>query len=619
MPLDPKLKKQFMTMANLLRRDSIALTTQAGSGHPTTCLSAADLMAWLFCREIRLDANNLDHPNTDKYIFSKGHVAPLLYALMYRLGYLKAEELSTFRQLGSRLEGHPTLRLPGVIAATGSLGQGLSIAVGLALVYQREQRDQKVYTLMGDGEINEGQVWEAAMAAANLKLDNLVAILDRNKIQQSNFCDSVLNTEPLDDKWRSFGWHAIRLNGHDYDQIAAAFEEARSVKGKPVILIADTEKGQGVSFLQGKLKRHGVALSAAEKEQAFQEIAVDESVDLSDFIVSKQNFAGVEVTKTSVENPLNSSSFDASKTYAAREAYGDALKQMGHHPDIWVVDGDVSNSTFSDRFAQAYPARHVDVGIAEQNMVGVAVGIGRSGKIALANSFARFFERAFDQIEMGVYSQSNFKVVGSHIGISIGEDGTSQMALADCGFMRAIPGAVVLCPSDYVSTFQLTNAILNHPSFCYMRTFRGKQAVLYSTDESFALGDCKVVHTSASPKVMIAANGVCVHEALQAAKQLDAQGIGSLVVDAYSLQPFPADKIQQLCQQFDLKQVVTVEDHYPIGGLGDAVLEALNGTSCRVHKLAVKSFPESGSPQALMAAYGIDAAAIQNQVKKVLQ
>ncbi|MBF2054121.1 MAG: transketolase [Candidatus Sericytochromatia bacterium] len=620
MPLEPQLKQQLESLAHLIRRDSIDLTTQSGSGHPTTCMSAADIMSWVFFREIRLDQHNLDHPLADKYIFSKGHAAPLLYALMYRLGYLEADELKSFREIGSRLEGHPTLRLPGVVAATGSLGQGLSVAAGMAEVYQREGRDQKVYVLMGDGEINEGQVWEAAMLAGSRKLSNLIGIVDRNRIQQSNFCDQIVDAEPLDEKFRSFGWETVRINGHDFDAIAEAFAKARANTDKPFMIVADTEKGYGVSFLSGQLKRHGVALSAAEKEQAYAELPVADDLDIAALTQSRKDFGPVaELQPVRLSYSLSSADFDPAKKYAARAAYGDALKKLGGLSErIWVLDGDTSNSTYSDRFAGAYPDRHLECGIAEQNLVSAAVGVAATGKVAVSNSFARFFERAYDQIEMGAYSQANFKIVGSHVGISIGEDGASQMAMADCGFMRAIPDAVVLSPSDYVSAFKLTQALLEHEGFCYMRTFRGAASVLYSADESFPLGDYKVLRQSESDAAVVLATGYVVHEALKAADKLAESGLNVRVIDVYSLKPFNNDKLRAECESLGIKHVFTLEDHYATGGLGDLALDALNGSGIRVEKVAVQGWPESGSPEALLAKYGIDAAALYARVKQVL-
>lgn len=619
MPLEAALKSQFQSLANLIRRDVIDLTTMAGSGHPTTCLSAADIMTWLFFRELRLDTQDLNHPLADKYIFSKGHAAPLLYALMYRLGYLDAEELKTFRKIGSRLEGHPTLRLPGVVAATGSLGQGLSIGVGMAEVYRREGRDQKVYVLLGDGEINEGQIWEAAMLAGSLKLDQLVAIVDRNKIQQSHFCDQIIQSEPLHEKFAAFGWEVSRIPGHDLDAIADTFARIRQHRGKPFVIIADTEKGFPISFLSGKLKRHGVALKPEEREQALLELPVAEDLDIAGLITSQRNFPPQEQQPIRLDYLMNGSEFDPTKAYATRAAYGDALRLLGGYSDqIWVIDGDVSNSTFSERFAQAYPHRHIECGIAEQNMISVSVGVAATGKVAVANSFARFFERAFDQIEMGAYSQANFKVVGSHIGISIGEDGASQMAMADCGFMRSIPNAVVLCPADYVSTFYLTREILNHEGFCYLRTFRGNRPVLYPIDETFPIGGCKILKASDQDKAVVIATGYVVHEALIAAEKLAQKGLNLRVIDAYSLKPFPAEEIRRICEEVAGPAVFTLEDHYAIGGLGDAVLEALNGSGICVEKLAVQAFPESGKPEDLLAKYGIDAAALIQRVEEVL-
>lgn len=620
MALEAHLKSQLESLANLLRRDSIDLTTMSGSGHPTTCMSAADIMAWVFFRELRLDSQDLDHPLADKYIFSKGHAAPLLYALMYRLGYLQEAELKTFRKIGSRLEGHPTLRLPGVVAATGSLGQGLSIGVGMAEVYRRSGTDQKVYVLLGDGEINEGQVWEAAMLAGSLKLDNLIAIVDRNKIQQSNFSDAIVNSEPLDQKFAAFGWEVARINGNNFDEIAEAFSKEHANQGKPFAIIADTEKGYGVSFLSGKLKRHGVALKPDEREAAYKELPVAEGFDPGSLIESKKSFEAASKPSAVKLDSTLPESFEASKQQSARAAYGDALKALGSQNErIWVVDGDVSNSTFSERFAQAHPERHIECGIAEQNMISVGVGVSATGKVAVANSFARFFERAFDQIEMGAYSRANLKVVGSHIGISIGEDGASQMAMADCGFMRALPNAVVICPSDYVSAFKLTQAILEHEGFCYMRNFRANANVLYQADEVFPLGDYKVLRSSDKDQAIVLATGYVVHEALKAQAELEAEGLYVRVIDAYSLKPFPGQRLLSECQNLGVKHVFTLEDHYSVGGLGDVALDALNGSGIRVEKLAVQDYPESGSPEELLAKYGIDSAALKARVQAALK
>ncbi|MEZ0374481.1 MAG: transketolase, partial [Candidatus Sericytochromatia bacterium] len=542
-------------------------------------------------------------------------------ALLYRLGYIEQDELKTFRKIGSRLEGHPTLRLPGVVAATGSLGQGLSIGVGMAQVYRREGRGQKVYVLLGDGEIEEGQVWEAAMLAGSQQLDNLIAIVDRNKIQQSNFNDAIVKSEPLDEKFRAFGWNVARINGHDFDAIAGAFEQARANAGKPFVIVADTEKGYGVSFMSGKLKRHGVALKPDEREKAFAELTVAADLDVASLIRSKQDFGPAQKpAPVKLDYQLSGAEFDASKPQAPRSAFGDALKVFGGLSDrIWSIDGDTSNSTYSERFAQAYPERHIECGIAEQNMASVGVGVSAAGKVAVANTFARFFERAYDQIEMGAYSQANLKVVGSHIGVSIGEDGASQMAMADCGFMRALPQAVVVCPSDYVSAFKLTQAILEHEGFCYMRTVRGNVPVLYDKDEAFPLGDYKVLRATDGDQAVVLASGVTVAEAVKAADELAAEGVALRVIDAYSLKPFPSQRLLQECQGLGVRHVFTIEDHYPVGGLGDVALEALNGSSIKVEKLAVMDYPESGSTSDLMAKYGIDAAALKARVLTVLK
>lgn len=614
MSLSVEQKQTFQQLCNQIRRDCIELTTQSGSGHPSTCLSAVELMAWLFLREIRLDNEDLSHPKSDKYIFSKGHAAPLLYSLMLHLGYLEREEFKTFREINSRLEGHPTIKLPGVVCATGSLGQGLSVAAGMAAVYLREKSDQKVYVLMGDGEVNEGQVWEAAMSSGSQKLDNLVAIVDRNKIQQSGSCDDILDMEPLHDKFSACGWAVERINGNNVDEVSNAFAKAKENKGKPFVIIADTEKGYGVSFMSGKPGWHGKPLNEEQKSDAFKELPISENLDVSGLIQSKQSFGSYENNRKALECSLSENDFDAQKQYATREAFGEAFKLLGKDPQVWVVDGDVSNSTYSNKFGAEYPERKIEVGIAEQNMIGTAVGVAKTGKIAVANSFARFFERAYDQIEMGAYSGANFKVVGSHVGISIGADGTSQMALADCGFMRAIPHSVVLCPADFVSTFHLTKEMLNHDGFCYMRTCRGKTDILYKADESFPLGDYKVVREGSAGSVAILGCGSVLHEAIKASDALKQEGTEVWVLDAYSIKPFPDAKLREFCKTNGITNVITIEDHYEAGGLGDAALNALNGEAVKVHKLAVKDFPESGSTEDLLAKYEIDADAVKRTV-----
>ena len=617
MALESSLKSQFESLANLLRRDSIDLTTAAGNGHPTTCMSAADIMAWLFFRELKLDKNQMGHPAADQYIFSKGHAAPLLWALLYRLGYIPKDELDTFRQVDSRLEGHPTVRMPGVPAATGSLGQGLSVALGMADVYKRTGSEQKVYVLFGDGEINEGQIWEAAMLAADRQLDNIVGIVDINKIQQTDFNEEILDMEPLKEKFESFGWNVVRIDGHDLEAIAYAFDKARDNSGKPFMILADTYKGYGVSFLQNKLDKHGKALNEEDRKKAYEELPVSDDFDVAACIQSLHDLGEAKTPEAISVNLEIPTDFDRSKKYAPRAAYGDALKSMGAQSDrIWVLDGDMRGSTYSKHFASAYPERHLECGIAEQNMISAAAGMAAAGKIAICNSFARFFERAYDQIEMAAYSEANFKVVGSHIGTSIGEDGVSQMAMADCGFMRAIPNSIVTCPSDYVSAYKLTGALLESDQYVYMRNLRESVPVIYDNDETFPLNDYKVPHKGNDAKAVIMATSITVHEALKAAETLKGEGIEVDVIDAYSLKPFPAEKFADACAG---KVVFTVEDHYAIGGVGDIAIEALNGHAVKVHKIAVEQFPESGKPADLMAKYGIDAAGIVKRVKAELK
>ena len=612
------LKESLKYKSIQMRRHIIQITTKAGSGHPTSSMSAADIMAVLFFHEMRHDPSDPSNPYSDKFILSKGHAAPGLYVVMAESGYFPLEELTTLRETGSRLEGHPTTRLPGVIAATGALGQGLSLGIGLALAGKLDGLDYRVYVLMGDGEINEGQVWEALLSAPNYKLDNLCAIIDRNRLQQSAWCKDIMDTEPLKEKLEAFRWRVREIDGHDFDQILDGFEFARSSNGGPTMLLAKTVKGKGVSFTEDVLDLHGKALSKEEEKRALEELALpDYGSGRPVFSIKRPSPKDIQSRDPSFD--IEKPEYDLGYEIATREAYGRALAKMGRvNPRIVVLDGDVSNSTFSNVFKKEFEDRFFDFGIAEQNMISAAVGFAKAGKIAFANSFGRFFERAYDQIEMAAYSRANIKVAGSHCGVSIGEDGVSQMALADLSFMRAIPDSVVLCGSDGVSAERLTVCAAQHQGFVYIRNSRPKTPVIYGKDEEFYIGGAKVIRKSEDDQITLAAAGYTVTEALKAYEELKKEGINVKVIDAYSIKPVAKDLLVQAVASTG-GSLITVDDHYIVGGLGDALMEVLCPEGIAVHKMGIESFPESGKADELLYKFGIGWKNIVDKVKALVE
>ena len=602
-------------------------TEASGSGHPSSCLSAADIAAALFFRVMRYFPQDPKHPNNDRFILSKGHAAPLLYAAWAEAGIIPVEELVTLRKLDSELEGHPTPRLPWVDVATGSLGQGLSAGVGMALAAKLDQLDYRTYVLMGDGEIAEGSVWEAASLASYYKLDNLVAIVDANRLGQSQPTMFEHDVEVHRARFAAFGWNALVVDGHNMTEVVAGFEKAAAAKGQPTVLIARTFKGYGVSFISNKDSWHGKALKKEEMDKAILELKGQAEPALGD--------ASVEIPKPADKKPTAARKLKADGTgdfgplnyklgdmVATREAYGFALVRLGlADTRITVVDGDTKNSTFADKFKNAYPERFFECFIAEQNMVGVAVGLAARGKLAFASTFAAFLTRAYDQIRMAAVSMSHVKLVGSHAGVSIGEDGVSQMALEDLAMMRAIYGSAVLYPSDAVSCERLMEQMLDYNGVSYLRASRPKLPVIYGNDEKFPIGGSKVVRQSkdaAKPdKVTVVGAGVTLYEALKAYDELQKEGINITVIDAYSIKPIDADGILKAAMATG-GLVITVEDHYLQGGLGDAVAGALSEKGVRVHKLAVHELPHSGKPEELIEKYGISAKSIVAKVKELI-
>jgi len=600
-------------IANQLRIHSITATTAAGSGHPTSCLSAADIVATLFFGHMRYDATNPHYFNHDRFILSKGHAAPLLYAAWAENGFIPVSHLATLRQFTSDLEGHPTPRLAFADVATGSLGQGLGIGLGMALAARLDKLDYNTYVLMGDGELAEGAVWEAASLAGINKLNNLVAIVDANRLGQSEATAFGHDVGVYAKRFEAFGWRTEVIDGHDIEEIAEVLGGV-GLGDQPLVIIAKTYKGAGVSFLQDQENWHGKPLNAVEAERAINELQPSSKSGIGTPIPAPSSLPQPANAAPASYPPIN---YTLGDKIATREAYGTALLRLGT-ADLRIValDGDTKNSTFAEAFIKAFPERSTECYIAEQNLVAVAVGFGTRGKSPFASTFAAFFSRAYDQIRVAGISAANLKLVGSHVGVSIGEDGPSQMALEDIASIRAVAGSVVLYPSDAVSTEKLLEQMATHRGLQFLRTSRPKTPVIYGNDEAFPIGGAKVLRQAAGDKVTVVAAGVTLFEALKAADLLKAEGITITVIDAYSIKPLAKDVILAAAKKTGLT-VITVEDHYAEGGLGDAVAGELSSSGVKVHKLAVTSLPRSGKAAELLAFYGIDAAGIVKQVKSL--
>ena len=598
-------------IANQLRIHSITATTAAGSGHPTSCCSAADLVATLFFGHMRYDAKNPHFYNNDRFILSKGHAAPLLYAAWAENGFIPVPELATLRQFTSELEGHPTPRLPFVDVATGSLGQGLGVGAGVALAARLDKLDYNTYVLLGDGEIAEGAVWEAASFAGIYKLNNLIAIVDANRLGQSEPTAFGHDIGVYSKRFDAFGWRVEVVDGHDIEEIVEVLSGI-GLDDKPLVIIAKTYKGAGVSFLQDKEGWHGKPLNQEEAARAIAELQPSAKSGIGVPIPAPAQLPAPNNTAPAGYPAI---SYNLGDKIATREAYGTALARLGEADQrIVALDGDTKNSTFADKFFKKFPERSIECYIAEQNLVGVATGFGARGKVPFASTFAAFFTRAADQIRVAGISHSNLKLVGSHVGVSIGEDGPSQMALEDLAMMRAIVDSTVLYPSDAVATEKLLEEMALIKGVCFLRTSRPKTPVIYGNDEKFPVGGAKVLREG--DKVTIVGAGVTLFEALKAADTLKAEGINITVIDAYSIKPLGRDVILAAAKKTG-NTVITVEDHYAEGGLGDAIAGELSSEGVKVHKLAVNGLPRSGKAEELLAYFGIDAAAIVKKVKSL--
>ncbi|HEX5474054.1 MAG TPA: transketolase [Vicinamibacterales bacterium] len=607
--------ESLRNIAAQLRIDSVKSTSEAGSGHPTSCLSAADVMSALFFSEMRYDPQDPQNPDNDRFVLSKGHAAPILYAVWAEAGLFPRSDLLKLRQIGSDLEGHPTPRLPFVDVATGSLGQGICAAIGIALNARRIGSDYRTYVLLGDGESAEGSVWEAADIGQFQKLDNLCAIVDVNGLGQSRATQFGHDMDQFQRRWAAFGWHAVVIDGHDMEAILKAFEEARRTKGRPTVILARTEKGKGIASIQGKDGWHGKALKKGdEMDKAIAELQKQLVPNAPKPEIRRPTSHSREIPAGDYST-VPAPAYKKGDAVATREAWGVALAVVGGiDPRIVALDADVKNSTFSDKFEKAYAGRFYENFIAEQVMVGASMGLAARGAIPFASTFACFLSRAADFIRMAGISGVNVKLTGSHAGISIGEDGPSQMALEDMAITRAVPDCVVLYPSEAMSTARLVEQMAQHKGMVYMRTSRPKTPVIYDASESFPIGGSKVVRQSADDVATVVGAGVTLFEALEAYDQLKTEGIAIRVIDAYSVQPIDAATLVAAARATG-GIVVSVEDHYAAGGLGDAVSEALAPAGFSATRLAVREIPRSGQPDELLDRFGISAKHIVQAVR----
>jgi transketolase len=599
--------EQWRELGQQLRVDSIRCAAEAKSGHPSSGMSAADLMAVLLAKYLRYDFNQPHDPHNDRLVFSKGHASTLLYAIYRAAGAISEEEMLTYRQFSSIFEGHPTPRIPWVDVATGSLGQGLPYGVGMAIAGKKLDRlPYHVWVLCGDSEIAEGSQWEAFEHAAFYGLDNLIAVIDVNRLGQRGETMHGWDLDSYANRARAFGWHAIEIDGHDVDAIDRAYTEALEA-GKPTAIVARTIKGKGVKEIENKNGWHGKALDHPEEAIAelggVRNIRVD--VAKPDTSQPRHTFEG---------GTLELPRYDVGQEVATRKAYGEALAALGKaRSDVVALDGEVSNSTFAEIFRDEVPERYFEMYIAEQQMVAAAVGIQVTGWRPFASTFAAFLSRAYDFIRMSAISRANYCLSGSHAGVSIGEDGPSQMALEDIASLRAVHGSTVLHPCDANQTAKLVARMADLDGVAYIRTLRPNTPVVYDADEEFEIGGSRTLRDG--DDVALVAAGITLHEALKAAETLAADGIEARVIDLYSIKPIDERTLRSLTVP-----IVTVEDHFPEGGIGEAVLAALGDAEerPRVVRLAVREMPHSGKPAELLAEAGIDADHIANAARQLV-
>lgn len=613
-------------LSTLIRHDILTSTTCAGSGHPTSSLSPVELMTVLFFGGfLRFDIENPKNLANDRVIFSKGHASPLLYSLFHVSGAIDYQDLLKLRDINSPLEGHPTPSFPFVDVATGSLGQGLSCGLGMALGVklnidfhsQETERLPNIYVLLGDSEMTEGQIWEAMQIASFYKLNNLIGILDVNRLGQTGETMLGWNTQAIEKRISSFGWNTkVINNGNDIPQVYDAFKSIKDNNDKPVMIIAKTIKGKGVSFLEDKENWHGKVLLKEELKQALDEIQKDEKVDINtkgEIIKPRSSFF-IDSKKDEESGDLT---FNFNKETSTREAYGDALVRLGEiNPYLVVLDAETSNSTFAIKFKERFKNRFFEMFTAEQNMISTACGLSTQGYIPFVSSFSAFLTRGLDQMRMAQYSNSNIKITGSHAGVSIGKDGPSQMGLEDLAMARSLLKSTVFYPSDAVSTLKLVNLMCLTNGLFYLRTTRGKTPILYSPYDEFKIGGSKIIYESKQDKAVVFAAGITVHQAIEAYNRLKKEGVNICVVDLYSVKPIDKKTINALTLK--IKNIIVVEDHYPCGGLGEAVLSSLSSNTSKEYNfrhLCVNKLPMSGTCKELLEYEGINADSITGAVK----
>lgn len=609
--------------ATRLRIDSVRSTTEAGSGHPTSCASAAEIMSVLFYSVMRYDPQNPRDPASDVFVLSKGHAAPILYAAWAEAGAFPREKLLTLRKIDSDLEGHPTTLLPFVDVATGSLGQGLSVGVGMALsARQLEHSDQRVYVLMGDGESAEGSVWEAAQWAALHRLNNLCAIIDINRLGQSQPTMLQWELEIYKARWEAFGWQALLIDGHSIPELLAAYETASRTADRPTILLARTVKGKGFPGIEGLEHWHGKALdkpTAAKVVAVLEKQLTGAEAEWKPILPPARPIGSTPATGGPSGSAGKPPYSIGGEEVATRKGFADGLAALGNaDPRIVVLDGDVMNSTYTEEFKKVAPDRFLEGYIAEQNIIGMAMGLAARGNVPFAALFSCFVTRAYDFIRLAAISQLNVKIVGTHCGVSIGEDGPTQMGLEDLAMACAQPDFTVLYPADATSAWKATALIAEQSGPCYLRLGRPKSPILYGSDEPFQIGKCKVLRKSDRDRALVIAGGVTVFEALTAYEQLQKEGISVRIIDLFSVQPIDRGELIASARSAG-GVVITVEDHYAHGGLGDAVLSALAEEKIRAYKLAMRVIPHSGKAEELIEKFGISSNCIVDTVKAALR
>jgi transketolase len=609
--MNPINLPELENLAKIVRKNILTSTTTAGSGHPTSSLSATDLMTVLmFAGFFRANLEDPNQINNDRLIFSKGHAAPLLYALYAVAGKIDQQELQTLRKFGSRLEGHPTMNFEYTEAATGSLGQGLGVGLGMSLKAKMDSLDYRTFVLLGDSELAEGSVWEAMQLASFYQANNLIGILDVNRLGQRGETMQGYDLENYRKKVEAFGWQAILLDGHNLQEIYKAFETAVTSTHQPSMLIAKTLKGKGVEFLEDQDGFHGKAVSPQMLSKALAEIGQTKEVVGKVALPSSQPAQSSPALET-----IPAKEYQLGDMIATRGAYGQALLETAN-PEVVVLDAETSNSTHAEDFKKVYPDRFLEMFITEQNMVSTALGLARRGKIPFVSTFSAFFSRAFDQIRMSQYSAPNIKLVGSHCGCSIGEDGSSQMGLEDLGMMRTIQNMVIMYPADAVSTQKIVSLASQNQGNFYIRTTRAQTQVIYTKEQEFEIGGSHTVHQSKEDQITIVGAGITLQESLKAFDKLTKEGVKVRIIDLYCIKPVDKPTLQKA--GLETGKILVVEDHYPEGGIFSAVAEALAQDKVEIFSLAVTKMPRSGTPAQLLEHQQIDSQGIYQKAKQIL-